>query len=280
MGRFLTPWSLFFSLVLGVAAAGCASAGALRSLPLSAGEGKTYVASLDTVVGAAHRAIDSAGLNLREDSTVDSTTRLLFADKGFTPFVGGGDYVRMVIRGFAPQVVEVRVAAESKSVMDDPVHEWGTVLYRYLDAELQPGNVAAGDSATRAAAKIATLGGITPATLVRIHGPRFGTRTGRAFGVWHDQMIFGREHQDSFPVSAIDTAWVGRGHGRTGLFVGGLVGSVFTTLAVRSIRCTYGPYTGITSCRGNVTLALAGLLSLSVGAIIGSSVKTWSVRFP
>jgi hypothetical protein len=113
---------------------------------------------------------------------------------------------------------------------------------------------------------------------VRIAGPNIGTMTGRLVGV-HDGSLWLNSDPATGPVplAGIDSVWVSHGHGGIGAVVGILAGSVVARAAVAG-TCGFADGGCITSSM----LSAAGIMTLSaiLGSVLGSSVRSWELRYP
>lgn len=121
------------AVVLGVFASACASAGGMRSEPLSAGDAKFYLAPLTTVAPAAREAVLSAGLAVDTVSQPDSLTWMIIAEKGVSLF-SYGELVRIVIQQTPEGAVAVRVFTKRRLATNIPARgDWSGQIFAKLD---------------------------------------------------------------------------------------------------------------------------------------------------
>jgi hypothetical protein len=118
---------------LAVIAAGCASAGGMRSEPLDAGEVKFYAAPLNTVAPAARQAVLAAGLAVDTVSQPDSLTWMIVAKKGMSLF-SYGELVRVVVQQTTEGPVAVRVFTKRRLATNITARgDWSGKIYEQLD---------------------------------------------------------------------------------------------------------------------------------------------------
>jgi hypothetical protein len=114
---------------------------------------------------------------------------------------------------------------------------------------------------------------------VRIAGPNIGTVTGTLVGV-HDGSLWLNSDSARGPLSlaGIDSIWLSHGHGGTGAILGMLVGGVVARVALAGNNCDFTDNGCITS----TLLSAAGITTVGalLGAVIGSGVKSWELRYP
>lgn len=123
---------------LAVIAAGCASAGGMRSEPLDAGEVKFYTAPLNTVAPAARQAVLAAGLDVDTVSQADSLTWMIIAKKGMS-FFSYGELVRVVVHQTPEGPVAVRVFTKRRMATNITAKgDWSGPIYGQLDHILAP----------------------------------------------------------------------------------------------------------------------------------------------
>lgn len=123
---------------LAVIAAGCASAGGMRSEPLDAGEVKFYADSFSTVAPAARLAVLAAGLDVDTVSQPDSLTWMIIAKKGMSLF-SYGELVRVVVHQTVEGPVEVRVFTKRRLATNIAARgDWSGKIYEQLDHILAP----------------------------------------------------------------------------------------------------------------------------------------------
>jgi hypothetical protein len=123
---------------LAVIAAGCASAGGMRSVPVDAGEVKLYAVPLSTVAPAARQAVLAAGLDVDTILQPDSLTWMIIARKGLS-FFSYGELVRVVIYQTPEGPIAVRVFTKRRLATNITAKgDWSRPIYDRLDLILAP----------------------------------------------------------------------------------------------------------------------------------------------
>jgi hypothetical protein len=111
----------------------CASAGGMRSEPLSAGETKFYAAPLNAVAPAARLAALATGLDVDTVAQLDSLTWMIIAKKGMSLF-SYGELVRVVVQQTPEGAVAVRVFTKRRLATNIAAKgDWSGPIFDRLD---------------------------------------------------------------------------------------------------------------------------------------------------
>lgn len=269
----------------------CASLGGVRTQPLDRGEMRVYSAAPDRVVAAARWAFKESGLRVQEVSQVDSVTWIILGSSGIA-FLGDGSLVRVLVQWRDSGLTAVRVFSQPRLATRSLAEkgDWDDDVFERIGRHLMeaPGDAATGTSVARPAAyREAAARSLAVGTVVRVAAGGRAAVTGRVVGV-RDSLLFVAEDrgETAIAVSAIDSIWVRKHHERTGVVIGLVVG-VLVGFAVAS-HVSQGP-----SCQQKTSIsnlgpcsdAMLALFGISAGgavagAVVGSSVSSWKVRFP
>lgn len=113
---------------------------------------------------------------------------------------------------------------------------------------------------------------------LRVSGHDVGTITGSFADVRDSALVFEGQPGRRVPIAGIDSMWISKGHASTGAIVGGVVGLVIGIVAISGKTCQFGD----TACQSGAYLESSGITlgGTLVGALIGSGIKSWHLRFP
>ena len=271
----MNPRTARFLPVL-LALTACATAGAVRSQPLDAGEAKFYADSLPTVVEATRQAVLSAGLGMKTTSQPDASTWMFIASSGISLF-GYGELVRVAVHQTEEGAVAVRVFTLRKRATNITANEdWSGPIFEPLDSILQQ---RAAQPSTSPDIRALTLRSFRAGRSVRIAGPTIGTVQGSIVGFRDGALWLQTSPPQGIPGTAIDSVWVSQPHTRAGAVVGMLI-STAVALAVASRRTC--DFQELAACQMNALAQTSGILigGTLLGAAVGKSVKSWKLRYP
>lgn len=281
----------FAALFASLWTAACASLGGMRTQPLDRGEMRVYAAPPERVVAAARRAFEESGLRVQEVSQVDSATWIILGSSGIG-FPGHGSLVRVLVQWRDDGLTGVRVFSQGRLATRSLVEKgnWADDLFRGIGRHLMeaPGDPTTGTNVARAAAyREAAARALAVGTVVRVAAGERPAVTGRVVGV-RDSLLVVAEDRGvaAIAVSAIDSIWVRKHHARTGVIIGSVVGGLVGFAVAKHV--SQGP-----SCQQKTSIsdlgpcddAMLALFGISAGgaaagAVVGSSVSSWELRFP
>lgn len=136
----------------------------------------------------------------------------------------------------------------------------------------------AGQSAAAPDLRVLFLRSLEAGRALRVSGHDVGTITGSFAEVRDSALVFGGQSGRRVPIAGIDSMWVSKGHASTGAIVGSVVGLVVAIVAISGKTCQIGD----TTCQSGAYLESSGITlgGVLVGALIGSGIKSWYLRFP
>lgn len=137
---------------------------------------------------------------------------------------------------------------------------------------------AGGQSAAAPDLRVVFLRSFEAGRALKVSGRDVGTITGSFAEVRDSALVFEGRPGRRVPIAGIDSMWVSKGHGSTGAIVGGVVGLVVAVVAISGKTCQIGD----TACQSGAYLESSGITlgGTLVGALIGSGIKSWHLRFP
>jgi hypothetical protein len=138
---------------------------------------------------------------------------------------------------------------------------------------------ATGQTAASPDLRVLSLRSLQAGRAVRISGQGIGTLTGSVAGVRDGALwLQGPSTERPVPLGGIDSVWVSRGHAGAGALVGALLGTVVGVAATSGTSCQVGDE----SCIVGASLQATGIMlsAMLVGALIGSTAKSWDLRYP
>jgi hypothetical protein len=268
---------------------GCATVGGIRTAPLDAGTAHFFRQPLPVVAAAARSAVDSVHLTFDTAFAPDSQSAMLVAHHGMDVMLSYGEIVRILARAQADSGTLVNVYTRARLATNVTHADFNDAVFRELARALAR-SAAASSAALPAPGLNDAPRGWAPqgAALVSLGaGRRILVKSGdgvRVQGVVLDANDSMLTIQTSGPLTrriptpAIDSLWSSRGHARTGMVVGMLAG-------VAAVIVT-GPYHCSTfdtvTCVANAEQRAVGFIvgGLLVGAIVGSRVRSWQIRYP
>jgi hypothetical protein len=151
-----------------------------------------------------------------------------------------------------------------------------------------PGDAVTGTSVARPAAyREAAARALAVGTVVRVEAAGRPAVTGRVVGVRDSLLVVAEDRgETAITVSTIDSIWVRKHHQRTGaiigLVVGGLVGLAVASHVNQGPSCQQKTSISNLGPCSDAMLALFGISAggAVAGAVVGSNVSSWRVRFP
>lgn len=285
-----TPRDAYFgALFASLWTAGCASLGGMRTQPIDRGEIRVYATPPERVVAAARRAFEESGLRVQEVSQVDSATWIILGSSGF---LGHGSLVRVLVQSRDSGLTGVRVFSQlrlaTRSLKEKG--DWADDVFEGIGRHLMeaPGDAVTGTSVARPAAyREAAARALAVGTVVRVEAAGRPAVTGRVVGVRDSLLVVAEDRgETAITVSTIDSIWVRKHHQRTGaiigLVVGGLVGLAVASHVNQGPSCQQKTSISNLGPCSDAMLALFGISAggAVAGAVVGSNVSSWRVRFP
>lgn len=120
-----------------LALAGCASQSGVQNAPLHAGDGRTFEANFDRVLGAAQDAMGDADLKVESSTQVDANTYILMGKAGTSAF-SWGEIVRVVVLRDSPTNTTVRVYTRRKSAVNIAAKgDYSNTIFSNIDLRLR-----------------------------------------------------------------------------------------------------------------------------------------------
>ena len=263
---------------------GCATVGGIRTAPLDAGTAHFFRQPLPVVAAAARTAVDSVHLTFDTAFAPDSQSLMLVAHHGIN-LMSYGELVRILMRAhpdggtFVHVYTQARLATDvMHTSYDDPVFR---ELARALGRTERDSNAArlspvAGTAWAPQGAALVSLGA---GATIRIRTHDGALVTGSVAAV-SDSLLSLQTGSaaHAIPAFSIDSLWTSHGHARTGMIIGSFAGFA-AALGVAQSQC---PLYSAGSCTTISELQAVGIIAggALVGALLGSAVRTWQIRYP
>jgi hypothetical protein len=109
----------------------------VQNAPLHAGDGRTFEANFDRVLGAAQDAMGDTGLKVESSTQVDANTYMLMGKAGTSAF-SWGEIVRVVVLRDSPTNTTVRVYTRRKSAVNIAAKgDYSNTIFSNIDLRLR-----------------------------------------------------------------------------------------------------------------------------------------------